>query len=185
VAVPNKTRRPRKLNRDQLWDYALRSLGQRAQSASELRQKLARRAECPDDVTMTMDRLREYGFADDRAFSEAFASSRLNNQSFGSQRVLRDLAAKRVSNTVAAEVVAHTYAETSEPELIDQYLARKYRGKDLREVLADQKRVAQAFRRLRMAGFSAAATLTALRKHASPPPEAWPEPDEDIADGEQ
>ena len=182
MGLPRKSRPPRKLNRDELWDYALHSLGQRAQSSSELRQKLARRAESPADIGPTMDRLREYGFADDQAFSEAFASSRLNGRGLGSQRVLRDLAAKRVPKSVATEVVARTYAETSEPDLIDKYLSRKYRGKNLRELFADQKRVAQAFRRLRMAGFSSAASLAALRKHASGAVEDWPEPDEDSGD---
>ena len=174
-----KSGTPRKLDRDQLWEYALRSLGKRAQSSSELRQKLARRSESPGDVADTMDRLREYGFADDKAFSEAFASSRLNNQTFGRQRVLRDLAAKRVPKTVAVEAVSRTYAETSEAELIDKYLGRKYRGKNLRELFSDEKRLAQAFRRLRMAGFTAGAAMTALKKHAAGAVEEWPEPDED------
>jgi regulatory protein len=175
-------RRPRKLDRDQLWDYALRSLGQRAQSASELRQKLARRAESPGDIGPTMDRLREYGFANDETFSEAFAATRLNNQGFGSQRVLRDLAAKRVAKTVAADAVARAYADTSETELIERFLTRKYRGKDLREFFADQKRLMQAFRRLRMAGFTAAGSMNALRKHARGTVDEWPEPDEDLGD---
>ena len=173
--------KPSKLDRDQLWDFALRSLGRRAQSANEVRQKLARRASDPADVAGTMERLREYGFTDDTRFSEAFASSRLQNQGFGAQRVLRDLSQKRVSKGVAAAAVEQVYAGRSEDDLVQDFLRRKYKGKDLKTYLADHKNVGSAYRRLRLAGFSSSASLRALKQHAAGLPEDdWAEePDED------
>jgi regulatory protein len=169
----------RKLDRQQLWDYALRILGQREHSISELRQKLARRAASPAEVDETMLRLREAGLTDDKRFAEAFASSRLNDRGFGRQRVLRDLQSKRVSNTDAAAAVDQTYADTDEASLIDAFLQRKYRGKDLRVFLSEQKNLASVFRRLRLSGFGAATSLAALKRHSAAA-EDLPEPEEEL-----
>src|SRR5438270_9441273 len=91
----------KKLDAEGLWDYALRTLGRRSQSSGELRTKLARRARTPQDVSATLAKLAEYGYADDVRFSESFATARLQNSSFGKFRVLRDLQAKRVPSSVA------------------------------------------------------------------------------------
>ncbi len=169
---------PVKLDGEALWDYALKSLGRRAQSVSEIRQKLLRRAAAPADVNAVLTRLREYGFADDQKFSESFAAVRLQSHGFGQQRVLRDLRAKRVSETVAKQAVHSAYASTDESQLIAKYLERKYRGKDLREHLKDPKNMNSVYRRLRMAGFSSGETLKGLRRY-SEAVEEWEEVDEE------
>lgn len=159
--------KPKKLDENALWTYALRTLGQRAHSANELKQKLARRAQSPGDLTATLAKLREYGFIDDRKFSEAFAAARLQNQGFGRHRVLRELQSKRVAGTVAQSAVEKTFAETDEQELIQQFLARKFRGKDLPQYLAQEKNLAAAYRRLRAAGFNSHQVLSALKKYTN------------------
>jgi SOS response regulatory protein OraA/RecX len=113
-----------------------------------------------------LTKLREYGFADDEKFSEAFAQSRLRNQGFGRARVLRDLQTKRVSPNTAAEAIEKTFAGTSEAELIDGFLARKLRGKDLTVFLKEEKNLASTYRKLRIAGFTSSASLSALKRHA-------------------
>ena len=158
--------KPKKLDLDGLWEYALRALGQRAHSSNELRQKLMRRAASPADVSVTMDKLKEYGMTDDRKFSEAFALSRLQNRGFGQFRVLRELRSKRVAEAVAKPAIEKAYSGKNEQELIEDFLARKYRGKDLREFLQDQKNLAGVYRRLRTAGFSSPGAFAALKKHA-------------------
>ncbi len=158
--------KPKKLDGEALWEYALRVLGQRAYSANELRQKLSRRSESSADVTATMGKLREYGFADDTKFSEAFATSRLQNRGFGRFRVLRDLRSKRVSGNVAEAAVEKTFAGTDERELIQRFLERKYRAKNLEEFLKEEKNLASVYRRLRTAGFSSGNSLSILKRYA-------------------
>jgi regulatory protein len=164
MATPGKTK---KLDADALWNYALRALGQRPHSTNELKQKLFRRAESMSAVTTVMAKLEEYGFADDRKFSEAFASARLSNQGFGRLRVLRELRSKSVGKRVAEEAVEKTFLGIDESELIERFLNRKYRGKDLASFLRDQKNLASAYRRLRTAGFSAAGSISALKKYVT------------------
>lgn len=158
--------KPKKLDREALWDYALRVLGRSAQSANDLRQKLSRRAESPADVQSAMTKLREYGYTDDRKFSEAFASSRLQNHGLGRFRVLRELQAKRVPQSVAEEAIEKTFEGTEELDLIQRFLDKKYRGKDLVEFLKEEKNLASAYRRLRTAGFTSGNSLSVLKRYA-------------------
>ena len=60
-----------------------------------------------------------------------------------------------------------TFAETNETELIEAFLKRKYRGKQLGAFLGEEKNLAGAFRRLRYAGFSAGASIRVLKRYAS------------------
>ncbi len=164
-------RSPVKLDGEALWAYALRLLGQRPHSLGELRQKLGRRATQPSEVAAALEKLKEYGLADDSKFSEAFASARLQNQGFGKQRVLRDLQTKRVSSKVAGEAIAKVFEETNEIDLIRQFIQRKYRGKDLPSFLKEEKNVAGMYRRLRLAGFASAPCWTVLRDYKADLPE--------------
>jgi len=154
-----------KLDENGLWDYALRVLARKAYSVSEIRQKLALRAASVSDIPGVLTKLAEYGFADDKKFSEAFSLSRIRNDGFGKSRVLRDLRTKRVPAQVAEQAIEKTFAGTSEAQMIDDFLARKYRSKDLTVFLKEEKNLASVYRKLRVAGFSSNATLAALKRH--------------------
>ena len=160
-------RAPKKLAAEALWEYALRVLGNRAHSSAELSNKLCRRAQSSLDVTSVMSKLREYGLADDKKFSESFASARLANSGMGRFRVLRELRAKRVSQSVAEGAVAAAFDGTDEEHLAERFLLRKYPGKELATFLAEEKNLAGAYRRLRTGGFSARATLSVLKRYSS------------------
>lgn len=179
MPLPGKNR---KLGADGLWDYALRSLDRRAFSIAELRRKLSLRAESPAVVNQVMAKLKEYKMLDDKRFAEIYASSRLEGQSFGASRVLRDLRAKRVSPTEAEQAVKEVYAHTEEFDLASNYLVRKLRGKNLREYLGEEKHLLSAFRRLRTAGFSSGVSMKVLKSYsrrAEELPEIEDEPEED------
>ncbi len=172
---------PVKLAGQALWDYALRLLALRPHSQGELRQKVARRAATPADTAEVLERLREYGMADDDKFSEMFATARLQNQGFGKMRVLRDLRTKRVSAKVAEEAIGKVFASTDELALVGDFLNRKYRGKDLSAFLQEDKNLMSAYRRLRLAGFASGSCMTVLRRYRN----NIPEPDESEADETQ
>ena len=162
---------PQPLDRDQLLNVALRALGARAHSTGELREKLRRRARNEADVDAVLAKVKEAGYLNDRRFAESYAATRLEDQGLGKMRVLRDLRQKRVAPELARQVTEKTYAETNEADLIEEFLRRKYRGKQLGQFLSEQKNLAAAFRRLRYAGFSAGQSIRVL-KHFSNQAEA-------------
>lgn len=147
-------------------NYALRSLGARALSSGELRQKLGLRAEHAADVDAVLGKLKEAGYLDDRRYAESFASARLENEGLGRARILRDLRQRRVAPALAEQAVKRAFRETDEIELIEAYLRRKLRGKDLGSWLADDKNLASAYRRLRYAGFSGGNSIRVLKRYA-------------------
>ena len=135
-------------------------------STGELRDKLRRRAEPGVDFESILAKLKDAGYLDDRRFAESYASGRLETQGLGKMRVLRDLRQRRIAPRLAEQVTEQTYQDTNETELIEHFLKRKYRGKQLGPFLAEEKNLAAAFRRLRYAGFSAGASIRVLKRYS-------------------
>jgi regulatory protein len=155
------------LDLNALMAYAARALARRAQTISELREKLKRRAARPEDVNEALARLKERGYLNDRRFAESFANMRRENQGFGKARVLRDLLTRRVAPAVARQAAEAAYEQVDETALIEDFLARKYRGKDLGPLLAGEKHLASAYRKLRLAGFSGGNSIRVLKRYAA------------------
>ena len=75
--------------------------------------------------------------------------------------------------------VEAAYSGVDEVALIESFLARKYRGKNLGELLGEEKHLASVFRRLRGAGFSAGNSIRVLKRYVWPKPNGLEEmPDE-------
>jgi regulatory protein len=160
---------PPKLGEAALWEYAVKALAGRAHSAGQLRLKLQRKAERQGDIDTVLGRLKEYGYLDDRKFAESFASSRLENQQFGKNRVLRDLRERRVAPAMAQRTVAKVYEQVDEPALIENYVRRRYRSAAREGLFQDEKELASAYRRLLRAGFASGNIVRVLKRFAKDP----------------
>jgi regulatory protein len=172
-ARPPQSRQPSQRNKTKPLDvegllaYSARILSARAQTVSELRQKLTRRAAERGDVDEVLRRLKDNGYLNDQRFAESFANWRRDSEGFGQTRVVRDLLARRVAPEVAKSAAQTAYSSTDEVALIEQYLKRKFRGKDLPALFREEKHLAAGFRRLRTAGFSAGNSIKVLKRFAS------------------
>ena len=152
--------------------YAGRVLSMRAQTSTELRSKLNRRAANKSDPDAVIAKLQEVGFLNDEKFAELFASWRRDSQRLGKGRVVRELLTRRVAPAVAKQAAEKAYEAVDENALAADFLVRKYRGKDLREMLARanqdrEKHMASAYRKLRTSGFSSSATIHALKRYTT------------------
>ncbi len=152
-----------------LWEFALKTLGARAHSSGELRQKLSQRAEHAGDVDATLARLKEYRYLDDRRFAESFAAARLENQGLGKRRVVRDLRQRRVAPAVAEASAGKAYQDVDETALIEEYIRRKYRAAARDKLFQDEKDLASAYRRLLRAGFNIGNIIRTLKRFAANP----------------
>jgi regulatory protein len=161
--------RKKLLDLAELWDYALKSAGAKAQSTGQMRTRLRQRALHAEDVEATLEKLKEYGFLNDRRYAESFASARLENDGFGRQRALRDLAQRKVSPAIAESAVEQTYTGTDEISLIEAFIRRRYRNADREKLFQQDKDLASAFRRLRMAGFQSGNIVKVLKQFAADP----------------
>ena len=162
-------RKQKALDREGLWNYALKALGGRAHSTGELREKMKRRTENLDDVEQVLARLKESKYLDDQRFAEGYAAARLSNEGFGKTRVLQDLRQRRVAPALAEKTVGQVYQEVDEPALIEEWVRRKYRGVPRERLFQEEKDLASAYRRLLRAGFRTGEIIRVLKKFAKNP----------------
>lgn len=160
-------RPPKPLELDALTAYAARVLAARAQSSSELREKLKRRAVRVQDADLVIARLKDAGYLNDKRFAESFANWRRDNDGFGKARVMRDLMARRVAPALAHTAAEAAFRQSDEVSMIDKFLERKYRGKNLGALLQHPKQLASAYRKLRGAGFSTGNSIRVLKRYAA------------------
>jgi regulatory protein len=152
--------------------YAARILSSRAQTISELREKLRRKTARREDVDAVLAKLRELGYINDQRFAESFATWQRDYQGVGKTRVVRDLMARRVAPALARQAVDDAFRETDEGAMIQAFLDRKYRGKNLHALLSydnpdHDKNLASAYRKLRTAGFSTGNSIRILKRYSS------------------
>jgi regulatory protein len=167
-ARSSKSRKPpAPLDVEGLLAYAARMLSARAQTTSELRQKLTRRAAQRGDVDEVIRRLKENGYLNDQRFAESFANWRRDNDGVGKIKVVRDLMARRVAPELAKKTAEAVYSGSDEIALVEQFLKRKFRGRDLGTLLQEEKHLASVFRRLRTAGFSSGSAIGVLKRYAA------------------
>ncbi len=88
---------------------ALRLLGVRAHSRSELRSKLRRKGCAPDAIEAAVERLAGQGYLDDAAFAESLVSRR--SASRGPGAIAGELAAKGIDRETARAALAGTDRE--------------------------------------------------------------------------
>jgi regulatory protein len=86
-------------------DAALRLLGTRPRSESELRERLSRRGLPPDVIQPTIERLRELGYVDDAAFARFWVGSRSGGNARGRLMLRRELRVKGVDDETAGEAI--------------------------------------------------------------------------------
>jgi len=177
-------RKPRRLDSEGLWNYALRALGGRAHSIGELREKLRPRADRMEDVEETIGRLKESGYLNDERFAEGYAAARLSNDRLGRTRVLRDLRGRRVAPGLAEKTVGEVYRDVDEPALIEEWVRKKYRLAPREGLFQDDKDMASAYRRLLRAGFRSGEIVRTLKKFARNPEllDEWEPPAEEEGD---
>jgi regulatory protein len=164
-----RERKPRRLDAEALWSYALKALAARAHSSGEMKQKLLLRAGREEDADEILGRLKDHGYLDDRRFAEGFAASRLANDKFGRTRVIQDLRQRRVAPELAERSVRSVYAGVDEQRLINEWIRRKYRFAGREGLFQDEKDLAAAYRRLLRAGFKTGEILRALKRFARDP----------------
>src|ERR1700730_4926688 len=159
-------RKPRLLDAEALWSYALKVLTGRAHSTGELREKLRRRAERPADIDDVLARLKDVGYLDARRYAEGFAAARLSTEKFGRTRVVQDLRQRRVAPELAEKTVQKVYQDVDDQALIEDWIRRKYRMAPRQGLFQKEKDLAAAYRRLLRAGFRSGEVIRALKRFA-------------------
>jgi len=159
------------LDENALHEYAVKSLGRRMRSESELRRLMHAKVEREETgaakINSVIARLKEYGYLDDTAFAENYTQLRQQNEKFGARRVTQELNRKGIAKQTITDTIETKYAEVSEESLAREHLERKRIRKP-----ENEKETARVMRRLITAGFSPGVIYKILRQ--------WEVPDETL-----
>lgn len=108
--------------REAALQQALRLLGYRARSVSEIRQNLQKHAFPEAVIEHTLARLQESGLLNDQQFAEAW----VENRSTFRPRARRALALELRRKGVGEDLIRETLAQTADEETLARQAARKY-----------------------------------------------------------
>jgi regulatory protein len=167
-----KRKQPIPLAEPALYDYAVKALGRRMRTESELRRLMQQRAEPGERghaaIRSVLAQLKEKRYLDDQSYAETFTRLRHENEKLGSRRVQQKLAEKGVPSRIAQKAVDESYSGTDEEALARAHLDRKRIRKP-----ENEKETARIVRRLATAGFSTGVIYKILRN--------WNAPNESLA----
>jgi regulatory protein len=151
------------LAEDDLFDYAVKLLGQQMRTVAEVKRLLHRRVEPGDSgeakINAVVARLIERKYLNDTAYAQDYARLRQENASLGKRRVQQDLMRKGVQAPVISKTLEAAYESVDEEELARRHLERKRVKKP-----ASQKEAARVARMLMRAGFGSSVIFRILRK---------------------
>jgi regulatory protein len=131
---------------------SLALLSRAAHTARGLARKLRARGFSADAVRHSLERMRELGYLDDRAFAEGWVTSRMSLKREGGKALYRGLLRRGVARALAEEVVAAACTFTEElecarrlteglspPAAISMLTHRGFRSRTIAAVLAEMR----------------------------------------------
>ncbi len=140
------------------YDAAVRYLGPRPRSVLEVRRHLAKKRHDEKAIASAIERLREQGFMDDRAFARYWLEQRARFRPRGELGLMSELRAKGVDRAIVDEVLS----ESERDEVATARAALEPRLPRWRDLDGrDRKLKAQAFLRQRGFGYETIAEVTA------------------------
>lgn len=111
------------------YDVALRLLGFRARTVSELRHKLQQKGESAADVEEILERLCEQKLLDDVDFARQYARSKLAGAGASRRRITQELARKGVTREIAEGALDDLVEDGLDPSAsIHRIAAKKWRS---------------------------------------------------------
>jgi len=150
---------------EELYEYAVAALARRMRTVAELKRMMRARIEEPGSeygdtlVELVIRRLKDQSYLNDSQYAASYSSIRRDSQKFGRLRVVTELKARGIHNSLIDKAVDATYDGVNEEKLARDYLRKKRLAKP-----KDQKETARIFRQLARAGFGSKTIFAILKK---------------------
>ncbi len=155
-----------KSNVSELFAHAVRILGRRDHSETELRQKLKKFGFSAEATDETIERCYHYDYLDDNRYAHARCREMLRNGRGVGPKVLLELRRRGIKDSLAHEALQAAIEEISPEEVFLQQLERRFAGFCYREASdKERRRVLNYFQRR---GFDLGTIFSLLKKHPDP-----------------
>lgn len=147
---------------------ALKMLGRRELSESQVRQRLVRKGHTEDDIDAAVTRLKDERAIDDTRVAEAIARTETAVKRRGKLRVRRQIEQAGIAPAVAKQALDSVFEDVDDEALLEAALGRRLRGNKL---IADDREFQRLYRYLAAQGFESDRILKALnaRRSRRPP----------------
>ena len=147
---------------------ALKMLGRRELSESQIRQRLVRKGHTEEDIDAAVTRLKAERAIDDSRVAEAIARTETAIKRRGKLRVRRQIEQAGIAPAVAKQALDSVFEDVDDEALLDAALGRRLRGDKL---IADDREFQRLYRYLAVQGFESDRILKALnaRRSRRPP----------------
>jgi regulatory protein len=134
---------------EEAFKQALKFLGYRAQSETEVRTKLAQSGFPLKIIEPTLEKLRSLKLLDDEAFARSFAQTRIEDRGYGPLRLERELRRKGIASALIARLLDESFARNGGKERARALVEKRFGGKDL----SDAKTLRRAVGLLQRRGY--------------------------------
>jgi regulatory protein len=145
-------------DRERALQLAYRAVGQRERTVAELRTVLERKRVEPESIAAAVAELREAGLLDDARYARRFAADKRELESWGAERIARELQRRGIAPDLIEAVVADRSRE-AELETAMLLLERRVPPP------ADDRERDRAWRLLIRRGYEAELAYEAVRRH--------------------
>jgi regulatory protein len=145
-------------DRERALQLAYRAVGQRDRTVAELRTLLERKRVEPESIAAAVTELRQAGLLDDERYARRFAEDKRELESWGAERIARELQRRGVA-----------------PDLIEAVVSDRSRDAELETAMlllqrrvpppADDRERDRAWRLLIRRGYEAELAYEAVRRH--------------------
>lgn len=158
----SKSKPSEPLTEQELYQYALRSLGRKMRTVAELKRLMRLRVEPGEagdaKMNLVVARLKEQRYLSDTRYAAEFTRLRQENEKFGRRRVQQDLMQRGVHGDIIGKTLDAAYADVPEQDLARRFIERKRLRKP-----GNEKETARVVRMLTRAGFSMGAIFAVLK----------------------
>jgi len=144
---------------------ALKMLGRRELSESQIRQRLVRKGHTEEDIDAAVKRLKDERAIDDARVAEAIARTETAVKRRGKLRVRRQIEQAGIAPAVARQALDSVFEDLDDDALLQAALGRRLRGDRL---IADDREFQRLYRYLAAQGFESDRILKVLNARRSP-----------------
>ena len=144
---------------------ALKMLGRRELSESQIRQRLVRKGHTEEDIDAAVKRLKDERAIDDARVAEAIARTETAVKRRGKLRVRRQIEQAGIAPAVARQALDSVFEDLDDDALLQAALGRRLRGDRL---IADDREFNRLYRYLAAQGFESDRILKVLNARRSP-----------------
>jgi regulatory protein len=144
---------------------ALKMLGRRELSESQIRQRLVRKGHTEAEIDAAVTRLKDERAIDDTRVAEAIARTETGLKRRGKLRVRRQIEQAGIAPAVARQALDLVFEDLDDDALMQAALGRRLRGDRL---IADDREFQRLYRYLAAQGFESDRILKVLNARRSP-----------------